>query len=74
MGTQIEVGAYEKVVHINMTLANEDVKMLHYSSAEITASFSLPEMVCPIFILFVGNKLSWNQVGLYSNIVEEMAL
>jgi hypothetical protein len=41
MGRQIEVGAYEKVVHINMTLANEDVKMLHYSSAQITAPYFL---------------------------------
>jgi hypothetical protein len=74
MGRQIEEGAYEKVVRIYMTLTNEDVKMLHYSSAEITAPFLLPEMVCPIFILFVGNKLSWNQVGLCSNMAEEMAL
>jgi hypothetical protein len=70
----VKEGAYEKVGRIDMTLANEDVKMLHYSSAEITPPFLLPEMVCPIFILFVGNKLSWNQVGLCSNMAEEMAL
>jgi hypothetical protein len=29
MGRKIEEGAYEKVVRIDMTLANEDVKMLH---------------------------------------------
>ncbi|CAM6042445.1 unnamed protein product [Sphagnum compactum] len=38
-------GAYEQVVHIDKTLANEDVKMLQYSSAETTAPFLLPEMV-----------------------------
>ncbi|KAH9556758.1 hypothetical protein CY35_07G047100 [Sphagnum magellanicum] len=35
----------EHVVRIDMTLANEDVKMLQYTSAEITAPFLLPEMV-----------------------------
>jgi ubiquitin conjugation factor E4 B len=50
MGRQIDEGAYEQVVRIDMTLANEDVKMLQYTSAEITAPFLLPEMVCPIFI------------------------
>ncbi|KAL3691495.1 hypothetical protein R1sor_005146 [Riccia sorocarpa] len=35
----------ENVVRIDMILANEDVKMLQYTSAEITAPFLLPEMV-----------------------------
>ncbi|KAJ7561846.1 hypothetical protein O6H91_03G043800 [Diphasiastrum complanatum] len=35
----------EQVVRIDMILANEDVKMLQYSSSEITAPFLLPEMV-----------------------------
>jgi hypothetical protein len=30
MGRQIEEGAYEKVVRFDMTLANEDGKMLHH--------------------------------------------
>ncbi|KAG6550550.1 hypothetical protein Mapa_007919 [Marchantia paleacea] len=35
----------ENVVRIDMILANEDVKMLQYTSAEITAPLLLPEMV-----------------------------
>ncbi|CAM6096554.1 unnamed protein product [Calypogeia fissa] len=35
----------ENVVRIDMTLAKEDVKMLRYTSSEITAPFLLPEMV-----------------------------
>eukprot|EP01018_Ginkgo_biloba_P036582 Gb_15414 [translate_table: standard] len=35
----------QQIVRIDMTLANEDVGMLAYSSAEITAPFLLPELV-----------------------------
>uniref|UniRef100_A0A7I4AYP6 RING-type E3 ubiquitin transferase n=1 Tax=Physcomitrium patens TaxID=3218 RepID=A0A7I4AYP6_PHYPA len=34
----------EHIVRIDMMLANEDVKMIQYTSAEITAPFLLPEM------------------------------
>jgi hypothetical protein len=39
-----------QVVRIDMMLANEDVKMLQYTTAEITAPFLLPEMVGALWI------------------------
>lgn len=39
-----------QVVRIDMMLANEDVKMLQYTTAEITAPFLLPEMVGAFWI------------------------
>jgi hypothetical protein len=56
-----------------MTLAKEDVKMLQYTSAEITAPFLLPEMVPYYFLcissIFIHQKLPISPYAFQSQII-----